>query len=90
MEPAPQEPSNAGKIIAAVLLIGVGLLGLAMSLCGGFFTSLALMDFVTGQNRSGEAKDWGILFVVTGGGSLVVGLLVIFLAIVAWKRVTRT
>jgi len=80
--------SSAGKVIASVLLVGLGLAGLAMSLCGGFFAGFAAIELTTGKTR-GEARAFIELFIVTGSLSLVVGLVVIFLTVVAWVRVRR-
>jgi hypothetical protein len=81
-------PPSTGKVIASVLLVGLGLAGLAMSLCGGFFAGFAVIELATGNSR-GEARTFSELFIVTGSLSLVIGLVVIFLTVVAWKRVRR-
>lgn len=87
MQPEPTQGSSTLKVIAAVLLVGLGLAGLAMSLCGGFFAGFSGYLALSGQT-AGETGQWAGLFAVTGSVSLVVGLLVIFLSVVAWRRVT--
>jgi len=81
-------PPSTGKILASVLLVGLGLVGLAMSLCGGFFAGLGTIEFVSGKPNS-EARAWSGVFLGMGSLSLVLGLLVIFLTVVAWKRIRR-
>lgn len=88
MQPEGERSSTAGKTIAAIMLIGLGLVGLGMTLCGGFFTSVSLFQLVSGEG--GEAREFGILFAVTGSGSMVLGGLLGFLTLVAWRRTFKT
>jgi hypothetical protein len=77
--------SNAGKTIAAVLLIGLGLLGLGMSLCGGAVSVFVTSELIRLKARSNDA---GQLFVILAmaGASLTVGLLAVVGAVRGWQR----
>lgn len=86
MEPVPPRGSSVGKVVASVVLVGLGLSGLAMSLCGGFFAGFSVFEYLGSDSPSGDAKQWAVGFVVLGSGAFLVGLLVMFLARMAWKR----
>lgn len=75
-------------MIAGVALVGLGLTGLGMSLCGGFFTVLTLVDKLKGQ-QGVEAEAWSGVFLFTGSLSLLFGLGAIALAAVIWQRVFK-
>lgn len=77
-----------GKTLAAVLLVGLGLSGLGMSLCGGFFSGLAVFEFATGRAH-GQERGYDELFLFMGSGSFVFGLLAMFLTVVAWRKLVR-
>ena len=83
MEPASK--NSAGKIVAGLALGGMGLLGLGLSLCGSGFTVFTLIAKLRGH-ETGEARAWSGLFLVTGSASLLLGLALIVLTVVAWQR----
>jgi hypothetical protein len=84
---SPAAPPSTGKVVATLVLGGLGLLGLGMTLCGGFFAIASAIEL--GGGSSGEARMWAEALIVMGGGSLVAGLVVIALVIVAWRRWVR-
>lgn len=86
MEPA--QKSSVGKTFAGVMLVGLGLAGLVMSLCGGAFAIISLVSKLQGKEGL-EEKAWSGLFIVTGSVSLLVGLGVITLAAVVWQRLFK-
>lgn len=61
-----------GKMIAAFFVGLIGLLGLAMSLCGGFFTFVAL------TSSGGESGAYTTLFLIISLPSMIIG------AFIAW------
>lgn len=77
-----------GRIIAGVVLVGLGLTGLGMSLCGGFFTVLTVVEKLGGKQNH-EAAAWSSGFFFTGSLSLVLGLGAIVLTVVMWQRVFK-
>ncbi len=77
-----------GKTIAGVVLVGLGLAGLGMSLCGGIFTVLTVVDKLQGK-QGHEAEAWSSFFFVTGSLSLALGLGAIVLTAVMWQRVFK-
>lgn len=88
MEPNPQQPSTAMRGVVAFLLFSMGLGGLLMSLCGGFFTTVSVMELAGGK-MSSETRAYSQMFMVLGGGSLVFGLTLFILAIALWRRRSR-
>jgi hypothetical protein len=80
-----QAQNSVGKTIAGCMLVGLGVGGLAMSLCGGFFTVMTVVGFVQGK-QGREEEAWSSLFLVTGSVSLVLGLGAIALVAVVWQR----
>ena len=82
----PARPNSAGKTLAGVALAGLGVTGLGMSLCGGFFTAVTVVDKL-GGHQGVEARAWSGLFLVTGSLSLLFGLGAIALAVTVWRRV---
>jgi hypothetical protein len=84
----PAQKNSVGKTIAGVALVGLGLAGLASSLCGGAFTVITLVDTLKGH-QGVEEKAWGPVFLVTGGISLLFGLGAIALTVVIWRRVFK-
>ncbi|MDP2269132.1 MAG: hypothetical protein Q8N23_06090 [Archangium sp.] len=75
-------------MFAGVVLVGLGLTGLGMSLCGGFFTVLSLIEAIEGK-QGREAEAWSPVLILTGSLSLVLGLGAIVLTLVVWQRVFK-
>jgi hypothetical protein len=84
----PAQKNSVGKTVAGVALVGLGLLGLASSLCGGAFTLITLIDTLRGH-QGVEGRAWSGVFLVTGGLSLLFGLGALVLSVVVWQRVFR-
>ncbi len=85
MEP---QKNSVGKTVAGVVLVGLGLAGLSMSLCGSAFTIISLVAKIRG-NEGAEAEAWSGFLIVTGSVSMLVGLGVIALALVVWQRLFK-
>ena len=66
------EMTKGGKVVVTILALIAGLIGLAMSLCGGAFTPMAL----TNIGRSNVTDTLSLLFLTLG--SLVVGIAVMY------------
>jgi hypothetical protein len=66
------------RILVIIVLGLVGLVGLGMSLCGGFFTVAGLADLGDHGRRSGEFRMSG--FLIMSVPSLLVGLGLVLLA----------
>jgi hypothetical protein len=75
-------------MVAGVVLAGLGLAGLGMSLCGGFFTVMTVIDKLKGH-QGVEAKAWSGLFLVTGSLSLLFGMGALAVAVTVWARVFK-
>ena len=73
-----------GRVIAAILLSFVGLVGLGMSLCGGLFTLSGLFDSSSG---GGEMHASGFLPVSVP--SLLVGVAIVYGVISGFRRLER-
>lgn len=84
-EPVTSQGSSVGKVVLTILLVCLGLFGLSMSLCGGFFSAISIAEFVTGK-PGGEARAWSEAIIVMGGLSFIVGVIAIVLTVIGWKR----
>ncbi|MBI3714586.1 MAG: hypothetical protein HY255_01180 [Betaproteobacteria bacterium] len=76
---------HLGKVVATLTLCVAGALGLLASLCGGFFTIVALFDF--GDSR--EASAYAKAFLIISVPSLVIGGIVAWVAFRYLSRLSK-
>lgn len=75
---------SSRRTFLTIAMIGMALVGLGMTLCGGVFTAGALWDTVTRHGRGGENYTGAVYLISVP--SLLIGLVFVRLA---WRMTRR-